>query len=94
MDEASLAKVADPAAGSGGIEALTEKLCAAAWALFQKSSAWAEHGARSGRLISAQTSRRARETHAGRRCRADALIGTSEFPDLDEAPVSCSMSRR
>ena len=36
LEESNLAKVADPAAGSGGIEDLTEKLCRAAWALFQE----------------------------------------------------------
>ena len=32
----NLAKVSDPAAGSGGIEALTSELCARAWELFQQ----------------------------------------------------------
>ena len=36
LEESNLAKVADPAAGSGGIEDLTEQLCRAAWALFQE----------------------------------------------------------
>ena len=36
LEESNLAKVADPAAGSGGIEALTRQLCEAAWALFQE----------------------------------------------------------
>src|SRR6478752_3897684 len=35
LEESSLAKVADPAAGSGGIEALTQQLCQKSWALFQ-----------------------------------------------------------
>ena len=33
LEESNLAKVSDPAAGSGGIEDLTDKLCGAAWAL-------------------------------------------------------------
>ncbi len=45
LEESNLAKVADPAAGSGAIEDLTAKLCAAAWALFQQfdkaGGAWA-----------------------------------------------------
>ena len=45
LEESNLAKVADPAAGSGGIEDLTEKLCGAAWTLFQEieqaGGAWA-----------------------------------------------------
>ena len=36
LEESNLAKVADPAAGTGGIEDLTGQLCAAAWALFQE----------------------------------------------------------
>ena len=39
MEESNLAKVADPAAGSGGIEDLTDKLCRAAWTLFQEIEA-------------------------------------------------------
>ncbi len=35
LEESNLAKVSDPAAGSGGIETLTKQLCEAAWALFQ-----------------------------------------------------------
>jgi methylmalonyl-CoA mutase len=35
-DEAHLGLVMDPAAGSGAVEALTDALCAAAWAEFQK----------------------------------------------------------
>ena len=31
LEESNLAKVTDPAAGSGGLEDLTEKLCRAAW---------------------------------------------------------------
>src|SRR6202790_4357853 len=36
LEESNLAKVSDPAAGSGGIEALTHQLCEAAWSLFQE----------------------------------------------------------
>src|SRR4029077_15639960 len=36
LEESNLAKVSDPAAGSGGIEALTRELCQAAWPLFQE----------------------------------------------------------
>src|SRR5438445_2772378 len=36
LEESNLAKVSDPAAGSGGIETLTKQLCEAAWALFQE----------------------------------------------------------
>src|SRR5450631_1589053 len=36
LEESNLAKVSDPAAGAGGIEALTQELCEAAWAQFQE----------------------------------------------------------
>jgi methylmalonyl-CoA mutase len=36
LEESNLWRVADPAAGSGGFEALTEALCKKAWALFQE----------------------------------------------------------
>src|SRR5262249_56466082 len=36
LEESNLAKVADPAAGSGGFESLTSVLCAAAWSLLQE----------------------------------------------------------
>src|SRR5476651_1029384 len=45
LEESNLAKVGDPAAGSGAIEDLTAKLCAAAWTQFQEiekaGGAWA-----------------------------------------------------
>src|SRR5712664_423106 len=36
LEESNLARVTDPAAGSGGIETLTQQLCEAAWSLFQE----------------------------------------------------------
>ena len=37
LEESSLAKVSDPAAGAGGIETLTAQLCDTAWSLFQEA---------------------------------------------------------
>jgi methylmalonyl-CoA mutase len=89
LEESNLAKVADPAAGAGGIEDLTENLCRAAWTQFQEieraGGAWAtlEQG-----LIQKHVSavRAERETAVARR--KDALTGTSNFPDLAEAAVA------
>src|SRR5439155_8945229 len=87
LDEANLAKVADPFAGSGGIEALTQKLCAAAWSLFQEieraGGAWfaLEAGLIQRNVAAVRAARRQAVAHG-----MDALIGTNEFPDLDEAP--------
>ena len=39
LEESHLAKVTDPAAGSGAIEELTNKLCTAAWNKFQEIEA-------------------------------------------------------
>jgi methylmalonyl-CoA mutase len=89
LEESNLAKVADPAAGAGGIEDLTDKLCRAAWAAFQEieatGGAWP---ALQQGLIQSKVAavRGAREAAVARR--KDALTGTSDFPDLAEAPVA------
>jgi methylmalonyl-CoA mutase len=89
LEESNLAKVADPAAGAGGIEDLTDKLCRAAWAAFQEieaaGGAWA---ALQQGLIQSKVAavRAAREAAVARR--KDAITGTSDFPDLAEAPVA------
>jgi methylmalonyl-CoA mutase len=87
LEESNLAKVADPAAGSGAIEDITAKMCAAAWSLFQEieaaGGAWAalERGLIQGKVAAV----RAQRQEAVAR-RADALTGTSDFPDLHETP--------
>jgi methylmalonyl-CoA mutase len=89
LEESNLAKVADPAAGSGGIEALTQQLCTMAWALFQEIE-------KAGGILAAlqqgliqdkvRATRGAREANiAGRR---DVLTGASEFANLQEASVA------
>jgi methylmalonyl-CoA mutase len=88
LEESNLAKVADPAAGAGGIEDITAKLCGAGWALFQEieraGGAWAalEQGLIQQRVAAV----RAERANAVAR-RQDALTGTSDFPDLAELPV-------
>ena len=89
LEEANLAKVTDPAAGSGGIEDLTAKLCTTAWSLFQEiekaGGAWA--ALQQGLIQKSVAAVRAeRETAVARR--KDALTGTSAFPNLAEAPVA------
>ncbi|MET7243047.1 methylmalonyl-CoA mutase family protein [Methylobacterium sp. EM32] len=89
LDEANLWRVADPAAGAGGFEALTDALCAEAWGLFQaieREGGIAESlrsGALAGRLAAL---RDARDTDLA--TRRQPITGTSEFPDLHEAPVA------
>jgi methylmalonyl-CoA mutase len=89
LEESNLAKVSDPAAGSGGIESLTRELCDAAWSLFQEiEKAGGAFAALQQGLIQGQvaTTRKAREANVARR--KDVLTGASEFPNLHEANVA------
>jgi methylmalonyl-CoA mutase len=89
LEESNLARVADPAAGSGGIEALTDELAGAAWALVQETEAKGgldralADGSFQGRVAAVRTERA--RALARRR---QALTGTSEFPNIAEAPVA------
>jgi methylmalonyl-CoA mutase len=88
LEESNLAKVADPAAGSGGFESLTRALCDAAWPLFQEiEKAGGIDRALAQGLIQAKVAavRTEREKAVARR--KDALTGTSEFPDITEPPT-------
>jgi methylmalonyl-CoA mutase len=89
LEESNLAKVADPAAGSGGIEALTLELCEAAWALFQEiEKAGGAFAALEQNLIQQKVAatRATREANIARR--KEVLTGASEFPNLHEAQVA------
>jgi methylmalonyl-CoA mutase len=88
-EEANLAKVLDPAAGSGALEDLTDQLCRAAWTLFQEIEA---AGGIAEALTQGLIQRKVAEVRAVRERaiahRRDGLTGTSEFPNLAEAPVA------
>ena len=89
LEESNLAKVADPAAGSGGIEALTQELCEAAWLLFQEiEKAGGAFAALEQNLIQRKVAatRAVREAIIARR--KEVLTGASEFPNLHEAHVA------
>jgi methylmalonyl-CoA mutase len=89
LEESNLAKVSDPAAGSGGIETLTQELCGTAWSLFQEiEKAGGVFAALQQGLIQGKVAatRRAREANIARR--KDVLTGASEFPNLHEASVA------
>jgi methylmalonyl-CoA mutase len=89
LEESNLAKVADPAAGSGGIETLTQQLSEAAWALFQEiEKAGGVFAALTQNLIQKKVAatRAAREANIARR--KEVLTGASEFPNLHEAAVA------
>jgi len=89
LEESNLARVSDPAAGSGGIEKLTRQLCEAAWSLFQEiEKAGGVFGALEQNLIQrkAAATRAAREANIARR--KEVLTGATEFPNLHEALVA------
>lgn len=92
LEESNFAKVADPAAGAGGIEALTGELCRAAWSLFQEIEAAGGAAAAIERgviQIKVAQTRAAREKAVA--TRKDPLTGTSEFPHIGEAQVAVLM---
>ena len=84
-EESHIARVADPAAGSGAIEDVTAQLCAAAWSFFQEieraggAAAAIDDGLLRERIA---TTRAAREKSLA--LRRQVLTGTSEFPFLAE----------
>jgi methylmalonyl-CoA mutase len=89
LEESNLAKTSDPAAGSGGIESLTQQLCEAAWSLFREiEKAGGAFAALQQGLIQSKVAatRKARDANIARR--KDVLTGASEFPNLREASVS------
>jgi methylmalonyl-CoA mutase len=89
LEESNLAKVSDPAAGSGGIETLTQQLCEAAWALFQETEkAGGVFASLEQNLIQRKVAatRAVREANIARR--KEVLTGASEFPNLHEAYVA------
>jgi methylmalonyl-CoA mutase len=89
LEESNLAKVSDPAAGSGGIETLTQQLCEAAWSLFQEiEQAGGVFASLEQNLIQRKVAatRAVREANIARR--KEVLTGASEFPNLHEAQVA------
>jgi methylmalonyl-CoA mutase len=92
LEESHLAKVADPAAGSGAVEDLTDQLCAAAWALFQEvERAGGIAAALTGGLVQQKVAEIRAERAAAVARRQDALTGATIFPNLTEADVAVDM---
>jgi methylmalonyl-CoA mutase len=96
LEESNLARVADPAAGSGAVETLTRQLCAAAWSLFQdiekSGGAWAalETGSIQRHVAAVRAERQSAVARGH-----DVLTGTNAFPDLDEtAPTVLDVTPR
>ena len=94
LAEAGLDRVADPAAGSGVVEALTESLCARAWTLFQSIEA---HGGLPTVLadgswpaeVAATRERRRLDLREGRRV----IVGTTAYRMSGETPLAALVSR-
>lgn len=94
LEEANLWRVADPAAGSGSFETLTQALCEQGWAQMQAIEREAKDGL-PGILsaLTAGTVQAALERQREARARAivtrrEPITGSSEFPNLKEAAVT------
>ncbi len=89
LEESNLGKVADPAAGSGGVEALTDALVEHGYSLFQQIEA---AGGLAKTLASgafqADVAKIAAERAKNVARRKEPLTGASEFPDIHEKPVT------
>src|SRR5690606_4066719 len=87
LEEASLARVVDPAGGSWYVERLTEDLARAAWTWFTEIE---RAGGLAAALESGMVADRIAATWARRRAdiarRRAPLTGVSEFHDIAEAP--------
>lgn len=85
MEEAHLGRVADPAAGSGYVEALTDEIARAAWSRFQAIEA------RGGLIEALASGLVAAEVEAARAAREAAgqprIVGVTAFPPAQEGEI-------
>lgn len=93
LEEANLWRVADPAAGAGSFEALSDDLAETAWTLFQdiERAATPEHPGIVAALTAGTLQARIASVRARRErdiaTRKAPITGTSEFPLLTQTPV-------
>lgn len=88
LNEAHLSRVCDPAGGAGAFGALTDSLCGKAWQEFQSIE-------QAGGIVAALERKTVQHAIAAVQGRRDhdvrfgkiPITGTSEFANLDEAPV-------
>ena len=89
IEESHLAKVSDPAAGSGGFEALTASLTEGAWTAFQEIE---DDGGLLASLEAGKVQDRIKDVREARAKRIatlrEPLTGASAFPFLAEKPVA------
>ena len=85
MEEAHIGRVADPAAGSAYVEALTDQLARTAWTAFQAIEA------QGGLAAALARGHVAAEVEKVRAARLDAgapkIVGVTVFPPTDQAPA-------
>jgi methylmalonyl-CoA mutase len=89
MAESHLARVIDPAGGSWYVERLTDELSRAAWAWFQEiERAGGQAAGLSSGLVGRRLAASWEERSRGLAKRREPITGVSEFPNLDEAPLT------
>lgn len=89
LAESHLARVIDPAGGSWYVETRTDQLARAAWSLFQEiESAGGMAVALDSGLINENLAATRAKRDADIRHRRTPITGVSEFPDLDEKPLT------
>ncbi|MCB1436757.1 MAG: methylmalonyl-CoA mutase subunit beta [Rhodobiaceae bacterium] len=95
LEESNLYKVADPAAGSGAIEALTDALAREAWEIIGRieSAGGVLAGLQAG-IIQDMVAKVQAERGERLRRRKDMITGTSSFADLAEKPVHVMEAHR
>lgn len=81
MEEAHVGRVADPAAGSGYVEALTDEIARAAWSTFQAIEG---HGGLAAALASGDIAARIAATPQPEKPR---IVGVTAFPPQKDTPV-------
>ena len=88
LEESNLYRVTDPAAGAGGIEAMTTEMAKIAWTLLQEIEAagGAAIAIEQGFVQKKVAATRAERLKAVAR-RRGSLTGVSDYPDLRELPV-------
>ncbi len=88
LEEAGIARVADPTAGTGWSEDLTDKLCRAAWALFQEIEA---AGGVAAALERGLIQRKVADARAAREralaAKTEVLVGATEYHAIANVPV-------
>lgn len=94
LEESNLWRVADPAAGAGGFEALTKTLCEQGWSKLQDLERETHEGlagivaALANGHVAAGLARQRDIRLKAIGTRREPITGTSEFPNLAEAQVS------